>query len=61
MELSFVRSLITVLVFALFIGIAVWAYSSRRKQDFNEAANLPLQDDPPGSTGRDNDNNGAST
>ena len=28
-----------------FIGIVVWAYSSRRKSDFDEAARLPLEED----------------
>ncbi len=39
------RSLITLLSFIAFIGIVFWAWSSRRKQDFNEAANLPFADD----------------
>ncbi|HSH56721.1 MAG TPA: cbb3-type cytochrome c oxidase subunit 3 [Halomonas sp.] len=29
----------------VFIGITVWAYSKRRKPDFDEAANLPFADD----------------
>ena len=35
----------TVLLLATFIGIVVWAYSSTRKQDFDEAARLPLDED----------------
>ncbi len=35
----------TVVAFALFVGIVVWAYSSKRKQSFNEAAQLPLHDE----------------
>jgi cytochrome c oxidase cbb3-type subunit 4 len=35
----------TVLLLAVFIGIVVWAYSSKRKKDFDEAARIPLDDD----------------
>lgn len=35
----------TVLMFFVFIGILVWAWSGRRKRSFTEAANLPLEDD----------------
>jgi cytochrome c oxidase cbb3-type subunit 4 len=28
-----------------FIGIVIWAYSSRRAQDFEEAAMLPFADE----------------
>jgi cytochrome c oxidase cbb3-type subunit 4 len=39
------RALFTLLMFLAFIGICLWAWSAQRKQDFNEAANLPLEDD----------------
>lgn len=42
MELVFLRSLFTVLVFVTFIGIWIWAWSGKRKQAFDEAANLPF-------------------
>jgi len=35
----------TVLLLILFIGIVVWAFSSRRKRAFDEAARLPLEDE----------------
>jgi len=35
----------TILVFVAFIGVVLWAYSSKRKQSFDEAANLPFADD----------------
>jgi len=37
-----VRIALTVLSFLVFVGIGVWAYSRRRQQDFDEAANLPF-------------------
>ncbi|MBI4695155.1 MAG: CcoQ/FixQ family Cbb3-type cytochrome c oxidase assembly chaperone [Gammaproteobacteria bacterium] len=35
----------TVVVAVLFVVIVLWAWSSRRKQDFDEAARLPLEAD----------------
>ena len=39
------RNLITVLSFLSFIGIVWWAYSARRRGEFEEAANLPFADE----------------
>jgi cytochrome c oxidase cbb3-type subunit IV len=39
------HSIWTVIVFIIFIGIVLWAYSSGRKKDFDEAAKLALDDD----------------
>jgi cytochrome c oxidase cbb3-type subunit 4 len=39
------RGIITAVIFFAFIGICVWAWSSRRKQDFEESAALPLEED----------------
>ncbi len=47
MDINDLRSIFTVLVFGAFIGIVAWAYSSKRKQAFDEAARLPLDDDAP--------------
>ncbi len=35
----------TVVLFVIFIGIVLWAWSSKRKKRFDEAARLPLDDD----------------
>ena len=35
----------TVILMASFIGILFWAYSSRRRSAFDEAANLPFADE----------------
>ena len=37
-----VRIALTVISFLVFIGIGLWAYSRRRRSDFDEAANLPF-------------------
>ncbi len=36
----------TMTLLLVFLGIVAWAWSGRRQQDFTEAANLPLEDDP---------------
>ena len=39
------RSIITVISMLTFIGIVLWAYSARRKNDFDEAAMLPFNEE----------------
>ena len=45
MSVSFVQSIWTVVAMAFFIGIVIWAYSGKRKKEFDEASRLPLEDD----------------
>ncbi|MDR5904675.1 cbb3-type cytochrome c oxidase subunit 3 [Franzmannia qiaohouensis] len=45
MDTGTFRGIITFLVLVSFLGITWWAYSKRRKPDFEEAANLPFADD----------------
>lgn len=43
------NSIATVLGFITFVGIVYWAWSDRKKQDFEEAANIPfMEDEAPG-------------
>lgn len=44
--LSLMRSTLTVIAFATFIGISWWAYSARRMTSFESAARLALEDEP---------------
>ena len=44
MDINDVRSVVTVLAFAAFIGIVLWAYSGRSKAGFDEAARLPFDE-----------------
>jgi cytochrome c oxidase cbb3-type subunit IV len=39
---TFMSSVMTVVSFATFIGIVFWAYSRKRKQAFDDAANAPF-------------------
>ena len=45
MSFGFVQGLITILLMVLFVGIVVWAYSSRQKKRFEEASMLPFAED----------------
>ena len=45
LDINTLRSIATVAAFVTFIGIAVWAYSGRNAADFEEAANLPFEQD----------------
>ncbi|MFT3930206.1 MAG: cbb3-type cytochrome c oxidase subunit 3 [Spongiibacteraceae bacterium] len=45
MSIETLRSLGTVLAFGAFIAICIWAYSSKRRHDFEQAANLPFADE----------------
>ncbi|MBV4530676.1 cbb3-type cytochrome oxidase subunit 3 [Pseudomonas farsensis] len=46
MDIGMIRGLGTVVVLVAFIGLALWVFSPRRKQDFDEATQLPFADDP---------------
>ncbi len=43
MDINVLRSIVTVVTFVAFIGIVVWAWSSRNRADFDEAAQLPFE------------------
>ena len=45
MEINTLRSIVTVATFLVFIGIVVWAWSSRTAKGFDEAAQLPFEQD----------------
>ena len=45
LDINTLRSLVTVVSLIAFIGIMVWAYSRRNAADFEEAANLPFEQD----------------
>lgn len=45
MDLNDLRSIMTLVACATFIGIVVWAYSGRRQQAFSEAARLPFEEE----------------
>jgi cytochrome c oxidase cbb3-type subunit 4 len=46
MTFTLLQSLWSIVVLITFLGIVFWAYSSKRKKAFDEAANLPFDDEP---------------
>ncbi len=45
MDYGTLQGILTLIVMIVFIGIFAWAYSSRRQQAFDEAANLVFSDE----------------
>lgn len=45
MDINTLRSIVTVVSLVVFIGIVAWAWSRRRKADFDEAARVPFEQD----------------
>ena len=45
MDINDLRSIMTVVSFAVFLGIVWWAYGKGSKHRFDEAANLPFAED----------------
>lgn len=45
MEMEWMRSLMTVIAFTTFVGIVVWAWSGRKRSDFDLAARSVLGDE----------------
>ena len=45
MDINDIRGLSTVFAMTAFLGVAYWAYSGRKKKDFEEAAALPFADE----------------
>ena len=45
MDMNFARSLVTIISFVMFLGIAWWAWQARRRPEFEEAQMLPFLDE----------------
>ncbi|MDH3611660.1 MAG: cbb3-type cytochrome c oxidase subunit 3 [Gammaproteobacteria bacterium] len=45
MDINDLRGLLTAIILLAFIGLCIWAWSSRRKADFDASAALPLEED----------------
>lgn len=42
MELNTFRTVVEVIVFTAYVAIVLWAYSARRRADFDNAASIPF-------------------
>ncbi len=45
MDINTLRSIVTLLAFACFVGIVLWAWSRRNKDRFDDAALVPFRQD----------------
>jgi cytochrome c oxidase cbb3-type subunit 4 len=45
MDINTLRIVVTLITFAAFIGIVIWAWSRRNQASFDEAAQLPFRQD----------------
>lgn len=45
MDINTLRGIATIFAMIAFLGVVLWAYSSYKKKDFDEAAQLPFSDD----------------
>jgi cytochrome c oxidase cbb3-type subunit 4 len=45
MDINDLRGLSTAFLMVTFLGLCIWAYSSKRKKTFDDAANLPFADE----------------
>ncbi|MDX1693000.1 MAG: cbb3-type cytochrome c oxidase subunit 3 [Ketobacteraceae bacterium] len=46
MDINTLRGLSTILIMIAFAGVCWWAFGKKRKKRFDEAANLPFEDEP---------------
>ncbi len=47
MDYPLIQAVWTIVVMVLFVGIVFWAYSSKRRQRFDEAAQIPFMEETP--------------
>jgi cytochrome c oxidase cbb3-type subunit 4 len=52
MDINSLRAGVTVFSLAVFLGIVVWAWTKRRRDGFDEAAQLPFLDNDNVESGR---------
>lgn len=45
MDINDFRGLLTAILLFSFVGLWIWAWSSRRRADFDASAALPLEED----------------
>ena len=45
MDINTLRGIGTIFAMVAFIGVVIWAYSSYKKNDFDEASQLPFADE----------------
>ncbi len=54
MDFAMTRSVMTLVMLLVFVGITVWAWSGRQRDRFDAAARVPFEDEPDSTRGRPN-------
>ncbi|MDR2991280.1 MAG: cbb3-type cytochrome c oxidase subunit 3 [Burkholderiaceae bacterium] len=44
-SINLARDITTLIMFVFFIGVAIWAWSTRNRKRFDEAAQLPFEEE----------------
>lgn len=45
MDINTIRAVLTIILMIAFLGIVFWAWSSKRKETFDELSQMPLEED----------------
>ncbi|GAB4173421.1 MAG: hypothetical protein Kow0020_08610 [Wenzhouxiangellaceae bacterium] len=52
-----IGGIVTALAMLGFISVVVWVYMIRRREDYDEPARMPLEDEQPGDPDQDRESN----
>jgi cytochrome c oxidase cbb3-type subunit 4 len=45
MDINIIRGVLTIILIIAFLGLVVWAWSSKRKDTFDKLSQMPLEED----------------
>ncbi len=45
MDINIIRGVLTIVLIIAFLGLVVWAWSSKRKETFDKLSQMPLEED----------------
>ena len=45
MDINTIRGALTIVLIIAFLGLVVWAWSSKRKETFDQLSRMPLEED----------------
>ena len=45
MDINIIRGVLTIVLIIAFLGLVIWAWSSKRKETFDKLSQMPLEED----------------
>jgi cytochrome c oxidase cbb3-type subunit 4 len=45
MDINIIRAVLTIILIIAFLGLVIWAWSSKRKDTFDKLSQMPLEED----------------